>query len=514
MNFLKALIFNRTVLVLLIAACLVVTALDMYFDNSQTKVVNFAALEIAKNDLTLVSRLSADLKKELGTAQAAKMSDEAVVALFNTRLKESGSPVKIQLITQTSEKDEFQKQAHQMLQQSPSQPFYNMEITHGDESFRYALIFPPLGDFLGNNKAILELVIPMSSFADMQDWEALKTLWVLVGMAILSSISLAIFVAQLRHTAQTIAKTQEKALDEQKQLTYAYERFFPHQFLILLDKKNILDINLGDHAEKKLAVLFADIRNFTSLIEKKTPAESFQFINEYLSQVSPIIRNHSGFIDKYIGDAIMALFERSEDAILATIKMMNLLQISAGKPENLSRAVAEIGVGLHFGSLMVGTVGEKERMDGTVISDIVNTASRLEGLNKFYGTHILVSEKVVNNLLNKEKFRIRYIDHVYVKGKSDDIKIYEIFDVDSPDLIERKELAKTDYEKAIECYRNRQFEEAIQHLQKCQQILPNDLVVTLYIKRCTRLAAESLISAMSPESWSPIARLSQKDIVE
>lgn len=497
MGFIQAFIFNRTVLGLLIAACFVVTALDLYFDSSQAKVIQLAALSTAKDNIDIIAQLN-----ELNKAEGGKGFGSDSADTFNKKLKDVGSSLSIDLFSPNSLNDQFQREAFESLSKSP-EPFFRLEIKNDESVLRYAVVNTVFAS--DNAKSFLELIIPMGELENLASREAITTLWVLVILAILTSVSLAVFVGFLRHSSSLLLATQEKALNEQKQLTYAYGRFFPHQFLELLQKKSVLDIKLGDQTEKQMAVLFADIRNFTSIIERKTPAESFQIINDYLRDVGPIIRKHHGFIDKYIGDAIMALFEKPDDALLATLEIMDLLK-RAGTAE---KAIKEIGAGIHFGTLMVGTVGEVERMDGTVISDIANSASRLESLNKSYATHVIISEQFMNSLIFKDRFKIRFIDYIYAKGKENGIKIYEVYDTDPIELVQKKDQIQKDFEKAIECYRNRQFQEAVDLLRGCQQVLPQDAVLAIFIKRCEKYLAGGV-----PENWDPIAKLSSKDDVE
>ena len=116
--------------------------------------------------------------------------------------------------------------------------------------------------------------------------------------------------------AQRINDLKKLALEQQMRLTEAYQRFVPDQLLRNLDKDSILDVQLGDQVQKEMSIMFSDIRSFTSLSESMTPEENFKFVNSYLSKMGPLVREHNGYIDKYIGDAIMALFERSpEDAV-------------------------------------------------------------------------------------------------------------------------------------------------------------------------------------------------------
>lgn len=300
------------------------------------------------------------------------------------------------------------------------------------------------------------------------------------------------------------ARNQSKALREQRKLIDSYDRFFPHHFLDLLGKQRITQINLGDQTERKMLVLFSDIRNFTSIIEKKSPAAGFKFINKYLAKVGPIIRAHHGFIDKYIGDAIMALFEKSpEEALYAALEMFAALHETHSEDGKIGQV--QIGIGLHFGRVIVGTIGEKKRMDGTVIGDTVNTASRIESSNKFYQTNLIISEAVVNVLPRPDEFKIRFLDHIYLHGKQRDTMIYEVFDIDPPWRIEKKMATLADYNLAIQHYRNANFADALVFLKHCQEILPEDQVVQMYINRCNQFIDKGI----QPD-WKPIIKLTHK----
>jgi signal transduction histidine kinase/DNA-binding response OmpR family regulator len=179
----------------------------------------------------------------------------------------------------------------------------------------------------------------------------------------------------------------------------AYNRFVPHEFLQFLEKESIVEVRLGDYVQKEMTIMFSDVRSFTSLSEKMTPKENFDFLNMFLGGVGPCIREHRGFIDKYLGDGIMALFPESPvDAVEAALAMQvqldefNTHRATEGYPP------IKIGIGLHTGSLILGTIGEEKRMEGTVISDAVNLASRLEGLTKWYGCTLIISEQTLKAL--------------------------------------------------------------------------------------------------------------------
>jgi two-component system sensor histidine kinase ChiS len=265
----------------------------------------------------------------------------------------------------------------------------------------------------------------------------------------------------------------------------AYGRFVPHEFLRFLERESIVDVKLGDQVQKEMSVLFADIRSFTSLSEKMSPKENFDFLNACLSQISPVIRNHNGFIDKYIGDAIMALFPQTpDDAVQAAIDMQkqvmlynSYLQKSGGQP-------IAIGIGLHTGTLMLGTVGESERMETTVIADAVNLASRLEGLTKTYGVDILISEQTQKRLNSQLQENCRFLGRVKVKGKSQAVDIFEVYDSNIQQIIDLKRQTRADFERGVNFFVEENFAQAEQVFQQVLQRNKQDRVAQLYIERC------------------------------
>lgn len=207
----------------------------------------------------------------------------------------------------------------------------------------------------------------------------------------------------------------------------AYSRFVPKQFLSHLEKDNIIDVKLGDHSIRTMTVLFSDIRSFTAISEKLTPEENFQFINGYLSVMEPVINRFGGFIDKYIGDAIMALFDGDpDDAVQASLAMLKELEKFNDRRRKEQLEPIKIGIGLNTGQLILGTVGGVNRMDGTVISDSVNLASRIESLTKEYGSRLLISDSTYLGLKHPEQFQIRELELVRVRGKLKESMIYEV----------------------------------------------------------------------------------------
>ncbi|MBN2353553.1 MAG: adenylate/guanylate cyclase domain-containing protein [Spirochaetales bacterium] len=204
--------------------------------------------------------------------------------------------------------------------------------------------------------------------------------------------------------------------DVEKRLE-AYGKFVPHDFLRFLEKKSIVEVKLGDQVLREMTVLFSDIRSFTTLSETMSPQENFNFLNSYLSRVGPEIRAHHGFIDKYIGDAVMGLFpDAPGDGLRAGVAMQRkLVEYNTQRHSSGYQPIA-IGVGVHTGKLMLGTVGESLRMDGTVIADAVNLASRLEGLTIKYHVRILTTRDTLDRLPDRAFFSYRFVDRVRVGG--------------------------------------------------------------------------------------------------
>jgi signal transduction histidine kinase/class 3 adenylate cyclase/ActR/RegA family two-component response regulator len=268
-------------------------------------------------------------------------------------------------------------------------------------------------------------------------------------------------------------------------LNIAYGRFVPHQFIQLMDKQSVVDVKLGDHVEKEMTILFSDIRGFTSISETMKPQENFDFINAYLSRMEPIIAKHNGFIDKYIGDAIMALFPMSVDnAVQAAVRMLQRLldyNSTRGRP---GRPLLKIGIGIHTGWSMLGTVGGENRMDGTVIADAVNLASRTEGMTKIYDVALLITEQVYQKLQNPSEFKIRVIDRVKVKGKTIEVTLYEVFDGDPPILLSLKQKTLKDFEQGFRFYHNQQISAALACFQRVLYLNPEDHAAKVYLDRC------------------------------
>jgi len=288
---------------------------------------------------------------------------------------------------------------------------------------------------------------------------------------------------QARQLAQQNA--QLKAMNQElERLNRAFVRFVPSEFLDCLNRESIADVQLGDQVERKMSVLFSDIRAFTRLSEAMTPQENFAFINQYLARMEPAIVQNSGFIDKYIGDGIMALFGQTPNtAVQAGVDMLHALhELNAVRREQDQEPIA-IGIGINTGQLMLGTVGGPCSMSGTVISDAVNLASRLETLTKRYGISLIISGCTFGLLENPDQFAIRWIGQAQVKGKSDMIAAYEVFEADPSELKAGKLQTQQIFEDACTLHHQKEFAQARQLFEQCVAQVPEDQVAQNYLDR-------------------------------
>ena len=255
----------------------------------------------------------------------------------------------------------------------------------------------------------------------------------------------------------------------------SYERFVPKEFLTLLQKKSIIDVEIGDNSSLEMSVLFSDMRNFTMISEKLTPQQNFKFLNSYLDKMTPAINQNEGFIDKYIGDAVMALFPKHpDDAVKAAIEM-NIALKSLNK--NDASDPIKMGVGIHKGNLVLGTIGRATRMETTVISDTVNSSARLESLNKVYGTNILISGEIKQSLTSSLKSQCRLIDRTKVKGKSKMLEVYEVLSADITNNYKNKLETKNTLEKVVKDFFSKKTKSAAKELKKISNHKKSDSVI-------------------------------------
>lgn len=320
---------------------------------------------------------------------------------------------------------------------------------------------------------------------------------------LLAKVESILQLSQMRSQAVSSQFNQQVKEQSKRQIAAAWEAneylaekfhlFVPEQLLERIAPQGVESIQLGNVTEEELTILFCDIRGFTAIAESQEARETFEWLNAFFTKMNDCISSHGGFIDKYLGDAIMAVFDKpnshARDAIEASVAMQeSLREFNADRHKyNLSSPV-NIGTGIHTGIGMIGTLGSDRRMDSTVIGDVVNTASRLESLTKIYGCQIIVSESAIvhaREFVNatSNNYYYRWIDRVTPRGKQQAIEIYEIWTNSSPDC-EVKQLTQALFNKGIQGWQSARFVAALGYFQQLAAQNPVDTVVNLYIDRC------------------------------
>ncbi len=261
-------------------------------------------------------------------------------------------------------------------------------------------------------------------------------------------------------------------------------------------------VSLGGRKEN-MSVMFSDVRGFTTLSERLAPEVLSDFLNRYLTPMTQIVFRYNGTLDKYIGDAIMAFWgapitskDHAKDACLAALEMIEKLKDLNKEFQQENLPPLEIGIGVNTGDMSVGNMGSDIVRSYTVMGDSVNLASRLEGINKNYGTQAIISETTYAQI--KEDFFVRALDSVRVKGKRQPVKIFELISTNKNVNSALKE-AYSLFEQASEKYSQRQFADAEEMFRQVLNRIPHDIPSKIYIQRC-----QSYIHSPPPGSWDGV----------
>jgi len=269
------------------------------------------------------------------------------------------------------------------------------------------------------------------------------------------------------------------------QANLTYERCIPQQFLNFLDRQTTVDFKHNADVQKNMTVLFADIRDFQKLSESMTPEDNFKFINAFLSRIRPTIVKHNGLLNHYVGNAVMALFSHSaDDAVKAAIAMLQEIREYNQTRQRPERPPLSMGIAINTSSLILETMSGYTQVDGTVISDTISLASRLQRLTQYYELSLLISHYTFLGLEDTNQYGIRLIDQVQLQKNTQGITIYEVFEADPPLQRQGKIATVTDFEKALLLYKIGSFSESLEIFQNCLQQVPEDRVTQVYLQRC------------------------------
>jgi len=283
-----------------------------------------------------------------------------------------------------------------------------------------------------------------------------------------------------------MAEELQTQFDRINRLNESTIRFVPVQFMEHLGVTDITKMNLGDNVQREISVLFFDIRYFSINSEMMTARENFIFINKILGIAGPIIRKHNGFVDKFIGDAAMALFINGIDAVRAGIELYQTLVINKDSKVKIGVDGINIGIGIHTGSVMMGIVGENERLSSTVISANVNLASRVEGLTKQTGSGLLITRDTLNQLTGLEsEFEYRFIGMVRAAGVNEVVGLFDMLDALPPEEKQVRLSTKKIFESGVRKYHMKDYTAAVDRFQKVTADDPQDICAQHYLNEAT-----------------------------
>ncbi len=258
--------------------------------------------------------------------------------------------------------------------------------------------------------------------------------------------------------------------------------------------------------ERPLSVLYSDVRGFTSFSESLSSSDVVDSLNQYFGLMVEVIERNSGIVDKYIGDAIMAFFgapadnpQSPRDAVMAAFHMLSALEDFNEWQAERDRAPFDIGIAINHGPVTVGNIGSERRMDYTVIGDMVNVVSRLEGLTKVYRERVLITESVRRYV--RGVYPVRMVDRVQVKGRERGLAVWAV----RPYVEESEKRGWQAYHSALLHYYNREFDAAIGLLESALTEIPGDHLCELFLERARRYAADP-----PPDEWRGLVRMEAK----
>ena len=309
-------------------------------------------------------------------------------------------------------------------------------------------------------------------------------------------------IGDIGRGVNTMAEKLAVSFRNTELLKDTYFKFVPIQFMQLMNKKSITDIHLGDAVCTDITVLFFDIRAFSKKSEMMTTSENFSFVNAITETAGPIIRKHNGFVDKYIGDAVMALFTDAKSAVDAGIELYQSIVLDSGALKFGGEEI-RIGIGIHSGMSMLGIIGEQERLSSTVISDTVNLASRLESLTKQYATGMIISKNTLDRLSDAEEYHLRFLGMVQVAGVNEIKALYEVLDCLDEKERKARTVTKDVFENGVKKLHLGNCEGALACFRQVANDNPNDKCISKYIA-----LAENGIRF--PDSDSRVIRFTQK----
>lgn len=404
-------------------------------------------------------------------------------------------------------------------------------FTYQSDSENYLATFSLIPSFAAKHWYIA-VTVPENDFVGELKNASVLTIQICIGILILGSLLITYFSRKISKSLNRLVKVtheiREFKLDDTppiqsriEEIAYlanaiysmrsglrAFQKYVPADLVRVLIHKG-KGAQLGG-SKKTITIFFSDIKNFTRIAEGMPPEKLMLHLCDYFDELTNIIREQNGTIDKYIGDAIMAFWNSPQTdkdhcyhACLAAVNFQSKLAELNTKWEQQGKPTLPSRIGINTGEAIVGNLGSSTRINYTAIGDTINLASRLENINNVYGTSILVTESVYN--IVKDRFVFRIIDCIAVVGKHESHFIYELIKEKTPDFTQAEQQYIMQFEEAFNAYRQREWDKAIQILTELHQQRPADKAVDIFLERCAFLSH----NPPSPD-WDGVWRYTSK----
>lgn len=286
----------------------------------------------------------------------------------------------------------------------------------------------------------------------------------------------------IEYSLNRINENYKEQSQQIKETNMEVEKFIPRQFLKYFGANNILDLQLGHQVQKEVTTMFCDIRNSLAISSSMSLEENFNFINAYLNLISPLIRRYNGFVDKYLGDGIMAVFQKPEHAIECSKAIFSAIADKNFAQKKIPNM--RVGISINTGEVAFGVVGEENRKSLTILSDGVSLAGKMQDVNKFFGTHVVFSKRTLNALPYGYLINYRYVGSIKSDGQNENFHVFEDLDIYLRIKREKLLVAKNLFEQAVRAYDAGDYYTAKNNFENILKKNKDDKISYVYYNLC------------------------------
>lgn len=293
---------------------------------------------------------------------------------------------------------------------------------------------------------------------------------------------------EIEYSLNKINYNYKEKENKLRQTNLEAQKFIPKEFFKFLGKNNIAELELGNQVKKNATTLFCDLKSATNISRTLSLEENFNYINSYLKVVAPLIKRFDGFIDKYMGDGVLSVFSKPQNAIECAHAILRAIDVKNKSQKQLPDIDARIAV--NTGEVIFGIVGDEERKSPTIISDVVNLASKMGEVNLYIGTKLLVSKQTLNELPQNFKFDYRYTGTLSVEGQSH-VSLFESLEYYPKGRRDKLKKLKNKFEESVRAYNERSYEEAKEGFEVVLKTISDDKPSYVYFNKAVEKLKEN-----------------------